>query len=1576
MRARLRSALARTAQAAGLLVVFAGSLAGAVALHADLPPARRAVGATTERLLAGLFEGSFVVQDVERLVVRRTTRVRIERVDVLDKDGRTAITALGVDAQLDLVTLLRSLAVTGTPNIVVDVASIDGAEVVLDRDVDGGLRLAHAFRSRTAAPPATAPAPVPVGPPPAAAPPPRLRIRGAKIAHAWVHGDVAPGTLDLDARDVRADVSLEHDVVGVVLHDADVVLRAPSLPIQALPLTGKASGKLDVAVVTTKLLGSATFAGETGGLPVRAEATVDGDRVTAKLDIPTTEPSALAHAFPLVALAQPASLTATARGAWPSLSVDARATIGAGTVATIADVDLRGPVTFTGVVTASRVDLQAFGGPPSNLSAKLSGTAAVDAGNVFGTFRLTGEKGEVAGETIPPIVADGRFENRTLAVSARAEEPGVRAAANVVVDVPTRALTFDVQTRAADLRAVPRLRGAVSGSASARATGKVDLAQRTVASLVTATTDAVSDGTTKVGSATVTAYVSGPLRSPVADARVEAKNVQFATGGKAPLLYPSVSARARIAIPSLAMDGVDVRAATSEHEPEEKSLVAHADRVSFAKGGVVVQGGRVEGLGGALELSAETSRGGVHLRARGQGLELERAAAATGLSPLRSLPKGTRADVDVDVAYLDGRAQGHVDLRVQNGSGFEGELLATLDRGRARGSARLALAPFGEVRARSFEVELPGPLDRPATFQRATGAVELDGEVDLASGAALLAGESVQAITGKVSLTARLERSGPEAMPTARATVTTHGLSVTRDEGGKSVTYAGVDLTAHAAWDGLTDDVEAALVLWDKRAALATADAKAKLPVGAWLRGTALPSREAFADVGVELRADIPRRQFRSLPDWLVPARLEGGIEGTLTSSGPLAHPQVAGLLRGLGLRDKNRGRNDPVYGPVDASVDLRWDGGDVVAVVTADEQALPRDVREAARGRGRETKPRGLGSARGLVLARASARELLVRGADPGFRASAELSADKIDLAPLPLPYNARGSVSGRFSVRDVNGSPSFNANARFTDLVLANAQFGSGDVVVGGRDKGLFGVARLTQHEGGTAQLQVVSQALRLQGRSVSWDDEATTRLDYSLQNVRLSVLRPVVRRMFPEVDGRLDGRGSVTILGNEQTFEGGAAISDGRLYVNLLGEEVTNVQAMVHFERNGVFRVQDASGRIGEGDLRASMTGRMKGLRFMGANASVVIPSKRGIPLSTEGATYAEATGQANLQMVMSEDRSTLLCAVDVPAARVELPERSTQSLQSTEDEPSITIGRRRPDGSLAPIQLHQRGARAAQQATAATRRARRKQEKDAPSAALPEPTVPATPPADASERDLVTRFTISIGRGVWIEGRGMHIASTGLLLVEVGGELSVTGRVDLTEGTVDVQGRRFTIDRGTLTFLEDEEPTNPTVLASAYWDAPDGTRVWAEFADPFQTGKLTLRSEPPYSYNEILSLLLFGRPEGNIASTGSTGVAGGVVAPGLNRALEQLAGGEVEIRANVGTTRFQQQSRPEIEVRRGRVGVTVGYVVGVPSLVQPDTTLLTIDWQFLPRWSVAATRGNASTTILDVLYRYRY
>jgi hypothetical protein len=46
------------------------------------------------------------------------------------------------------------------------------------------------------------------------------------------------------------------------------------------------------------------------------------------------------------------------------------------------------------------------------------------------------------------------------------------------------------------------------------------------------------------------------------------------------------------------------------------------------------------------------------------------------------------------------------------------------------------------------------------------------------------------------------------------------------------------------------------------------------------------------------------------------------------------------------------------------------------------------------------------------------------------------------------------------------------------------------------------------------------------------------------------------------------------------------------------------------------------------------------------------------------------------------------------------------------------------------------------------------------------------------------------------------------------------------------------------------------------------------------------------------------------------------------------------------------------------------------LGLPPGVNPDTTLVPVDWHFLSKWSLESTVGNVGMTILDLLCEARY
>jgi translocation and assembly module TamB len=241
-------------------------------------------------------------------------------------------------------------------------------------------------------------------------------------------------------------------------------------------------------------------------------------------------------------------------------------------------------------------------------------------------------------------------------------------------------------------------------------------------------------------------------------------------------------------------------------------------------------------------------------------------------------------------------------------------------------------------------------------------------------------------------------------------------------------------------------------------------------------------------------------------------------------------------------------------------------------------------------------------------------------------------------------------------------------------------------------------------------------------------------------------------------------------------------------------------------------------------------------------------------------------------------------------------------------------------------------------------------------------------------------------VHLGQDVEVrKGTDLDVRLEGGAKVTLASTVRVSGQIRLVHGSLDVQGKPFEIEAGTVTFVE-ADPTNPQVVLTAGWTAPDGTRIFADFVGPLKTGKVTLRSEPARPQNELVALIMFGttdQQDNNGVSQGeSIGVAAGGVATqplnqalgGVNHALDKLGlAGGISTKVDTSTP----NPRPEVEVQIARdISLQVAWVLGAPPPDTPDTTLVTLDWRFLRKWALEATFGDAATSILDLVWQHRY
>lgn len=1664
------------AHSLGTALVFASATVASVKVHQNTRAMRGAAQWIANRATAELFLGTLNVGGVETLELGPISHVRVRDASVLDPEGATVLAARGIDVHIELARLLTSVLRGGTPDVELPSVRIDEGEVALDASVDAkGARQLGIPRAFTPRP--EPPSRIPRLPTPAKKGAVRLRIDRASIGHAAVHGDVVPPWLDGDVRDVRASMRIVDDVYGLDVEGGELATRRPWTPIQ-----GRVRGALTVPLGEGALHLETHLDGDASGTPLTAEATLEGDTLDAKVIVPEVTPEGLARAFPAATfLRKNASVTATAKGTLPTLTLGATAKADASTVVVRGELDLTQGLPFRADVDVDALDTGVVATVPSKLSGTIHTEGALGLGVPVGSFRVVTRRGVLAGQEVPPLDVDGRFEEKQITAVWRGREQGLDASGKLVFDVPKRTLTFDLQART-DLGTQTRFPQRITGLASGRARGTVDLARQTIRGDANLNGERIAtaigkEGHVRVAETTTEATFSGPLAAPTATVKVRARGVSVNTDGKEALEYPFAEGSTRVALgdgvrlldPRLEVAVRELRPEppprpggggsdrppprpTSRpddphrppledrppdpgrrpppgHDPSrprpggwpgrpppgDDRIAVSAGEIRLSGGRTFVSGAKVRGVGAPMEVEIGTGGGVLRLRVKSDDVDMHRLAAATGVQQLEGLPEDTRASLDVDVTASMTRADGRFDVRLESTStAVVAELHGQVAERRAALQAKVTAGAIGWVEIPRAEIELPSRLDA-ASLLRATGSADLRGHVDLSQGAAFLAGDRFERVEGGLALTGIVSRGNGDALPSLRLTARTEGLDMTtageaRDGGHRLL---GVDGSVTLAHDGATDLTDVALHTWDAEGTLASAQAITTVPLLRVLTGQQSLSRADVANLVASAVVDVPARELETLPGWLSEAvgltglrADEGRVAAHGSLLGPLRKPTASAALAFEGLRMNTTARNARRASSLSGGVDAQWDGQRVIASVHLDEERVARKAgkkKKVAEGEApsEETKNDAAstpGQVRGLVIGRLHAWDILrdLARDDAGdlpWNASAELDVRNLELGMLPLPMNVRGALTGRFRLRNLNGEmvgppgsrppaprphlaqgakrdrpdavraplagaargiegrpsepSSLDVDATVADLTVSNVKVEHLDMKVVAGDGSLLGGINLRQDDGGAASLQIASRSLTWKGLDVGWDDELPTRIDYNARALRLALLRPLVRKFAPEIDGTVDGRGNVSVDRHEQVFDGGLALSKGRLYLNVMGEELTDVSARAQFEKSGVFRITEARGKLGAGAFQASASGRMNGVRFEGLDAVIVIPSKEGIPLSSEGATFAQAAGEVKVSARMSDDRKDLLLGVEVPRSEVEIPVRSTQTLQSLDADPTVLIGVRDETGALKE-----------------TRRRNRRGAGD----------------TTVKESQGKTRVTMTLGDDVSLQGRGVRIGVTGKTVIDIADEVAVTGRLDLKNGTVDVQGRRFTVDHGTVTFPEGSEIDDPQIVAAAYWDAPDRTRVWVEFTGPLKTGSLILRSEPAYSENEILSLLLFGRPDPNMATAGertndatkAAAVGAGFASAGLNQALGELSD-DIDLEQDQ-TSHNRLRTKVGYRVRRN-LKVQVGYAAGF-SQREPDSAYLFVDWQFIPQWSVIGTRGDKGTSIVDVLFQRRY
>jgi translocation and assembly module TamB len=887
--------------------------------------------------------------------------------------------------------------------------------------------------------------------------------------------------------------------------------------------------------------------------------------------------------------------------------------------------------------------------------------------------------------------------------------------------------------------------------------------------------------------------------------------------------------------------------------------------------------------------------------------------------------------LDVTDATVDGwdRATAHVE--------------ATLRGRRATGRAIASLGNIASINLETKNVEIggAGPLEA-GWWRRTWGEVDASGRVDLeklnaklpaASGAA-----RSQKVSGVVDFKAEVERDGATD-DTPRVTLQAGTKALVLSGEGKSGPWKidGVDTLVSMEADGDTGHTTIDAQLLDATGLLANLDLSSDGVPYTRLFRTSDDPLDVVEATPFSATLTVPERDIATLPAWMGTRDLHGQMKGSLEWTGMLLQPSVTATA------SLSHARTDVTLFamPVDFTFGAQYDGMRVHATVGAQERS------------------KQLLDAQADVDARAiDLLETLRSGKELPWKASA-----RAKLASFPLQsigamdnHQVRGLASGDLVLDGLHEDAMASASLKLDGLRVGDVVCKNAGAEVRFDGGGLRAQASIDEGDG---MVSFTANAPGHWGSAMAPSLDASQQADVSLvaKRFRAEVLQPFLAGVFAQLDGRIDADAKLTVDPIARTVrpEGSIELQDGTFELASYGGEFHDVAGKILLSPDGIVRMEDFTMRGLSGRVLAAASARFEGLSLVGARAEVQLPKNEPLPLFLDGVQAGTADGHFSITNTVDPERKAIGINIDVPALHTTLPTETAHDVQPLGDLDSVRTGVRR-SGAFQAVRL------------------------DGEVVQRPETS------------EWTTRTTIHLGDDVVIT-RG------DILQVGLGGSMSivtdktgskVTGQLRIPEGgKLDVQGKPFKIDKGTVSFLGDD-PTNPQVAITAQWTAKDAdsTTVYADFVGPLRTAKLTLRSEPAHGNNEILALILYGTMDLDSPSASSTqgyaaaGQAGGAATGPLNKAL----GGVNKVLDNFGfaggiVTKLDTSSstpRPEVELQIARdISVQVAWVLGVPPPgANPDSTLFTLYWRFKQKFQLEATVGDAGTTILDLVWQHRY
>ncbi len=1567
----------------------------ALLLHLNVPAARRAVAALASDAASRELRGRVDIVSIDKISPRA---LEIGELTLRDPSGRPVLSVYGARARYNVSSIARALL--GRTTVVIDSATIERINVALIPNSEGAPTLLDAV---------AASAPMPAKGPGEKTPSTlRLSIATIDVGAIHVFGEAGGRWIDAHGEVEKLSVALAPDAT---------TLTAPRISVHVAPIAGALPSS--IAIDVDGALRMPTHAAE-GDLPVlvdrlrirvatsgaRATITATSDERTyhARIEAPELTPAALA-AFTggLPPLPVPLSLAADLSGTLQYAEVHGGATLGHGTVWLDARTDLTA-LNTDAALSLRGFDPTLFGGPSLSVSTELVAHART---TERGTELTLGGEGSTAlAGRAGTLHVDARAlirPDRALEATGSLHAGLGRATADVGFHIEQHGSDGTAHaTVAASVPAVEELhtlhRQPLKGRVDLEGAVDVDLGKQTFALTARAHALGLHHPSVAMPDGAVALQAEGTVAEPKFVAAVAAHQLVLSPGDKNPFRLHDVDVRVAgtpklVAVTGKLSTDAGQHLALSTHLTPTATgarvvgTKLHVDRgafvaelevkeVTLSGGALAVSGLRMSSTAGGLRLDAayDPKRHKITLNAASTPLDLAQLMHGAGLEDLgirgtlklesrlatiarKNLVDGSETGIlrladdaprapkvpTAATPYLTG----HLALDLDNGSlPSVGDVSAHID---VDVEDRLVLGDVGISIKELISVGLhggalaTGRIDDPKSWAGAAGHVDLRiPSVDLAKVSAFLAKRSPHApppqLAGLVDVDGHLERRAGGGPPTGWLSFDTHGLAVLSG----ATRLEGIELRLRAALEGEHD--EDGGVRTDKPLKLyAVGEARDdKGPLLALHAGTAgtwnkiTNATHALADLPLIFDVVAAPRDVDHYPKSiakLFPVHGKLGLAGH--GEGTLGAPRIE-------LRARIEDIGSAAGTVHDADVTLTYDGALAKLLTTVVGRRAPEQTMLSL-------------DAEVRVLA----KDLLAGGVVP-WTAKLDAKLDKLPLDLLLVDRGISGSAGGELHIDHIHdpAAPAATVDGRIDvdkltvgDVVFdetylkvkVNETAADAEVAVHGKDSGLDGKLHVPLVWKNAASPSIATGA----------PIEAT--LD--AKDLRLALAEPFVTAV-DKLDGKLSAHITAKVTKNASGHfdgapEGSLTLREGVVIVDAVGERWEHVEGELQFHNNRIELPRLAlRGRTG-GTAKLSGHATLDGFTPTGFHGQ--LDTKR-LSFATEGVKVGDLTGSIVVDgktIALADKRTQMVVDITLDDMTVDLAPEAGKAVQPLNADPSILVAQ-----------------------------------------ALGPPIEPTPPPG----KGTAMKVTVHIPHPILVRRDDLRVAVTGNPSALVDGPAKIAGEVRIDANPtsnlrqrswVEVAGKRFYIQQSRIAFQGNEE-LDPRLDVELRWQAPDRSivqiRVTGFLSAPkVQFTALDESGQPlGLSRGEVMSLLVLGRRDagsarqqqaaekGAAAQTASLvqGMTGAILGKQLQKVLP------TSMSLSLAPGRYSggyQHDSVYFEVAYNSAGARMGpQAIGQ---TVPRTTF-GIEWRFHKMWSLMTTIGDTGSTLVDLLWHYRY